>query len=92
MSVEIRPIGKKILFQIFDAPAEENRGGIIVAVKAERSGHRKAVVRRVGNFYRGPLEAGMEVMLKPWCGAEITVNRDERLIFATEDEVVCVVE
>lgn len=91
MSIEIRPIGKKILFQIFDAPAEENVGGIIITSKVARSDHRKAVVRRTGNFYKGPLKPGMEVMMKPWC-SEFTVNRSERLVLALEDEVICILE
>jgi len=90
--MNIRPLGKKILFQVFEEPAEELRGGIVVRNTASRGAYRKAVVRRLPSAYRGGLSEGDEVMLKPWCGTEITVGRDERLVFALEDEVMCVVD
>lgn len=89
--MNIRPIGKKILFQIFPEPAETVSGGIIVKSGATRADHRRAVVRRLPSRYRGVLAEGSDVYLKPYCGMEMKVCGDT-LVFAPEEDVLCAVD
>ena len=90
-NVNIRPLGNKILFQIFPEPAEAVSGGIIVPSRATRADHRRAVVRRLPSRYRGVLAEGSDVYLKPYCGMEMKVCGDT-LVFAPEEDVLCTVD
>ena len=91
MSVEIRPLGNKVLLFVPPDAEEKNVGGIILKGKFRRDGYREAIVRRLPAGYRGQLIPGETVLLPPFKGTEIMVN-NERLIFIREEDLGAVLE
>lgn len=90
MSVNIRPTCGRLLLQIFEE-GEKDVGGIIVKGQERRDGFRKAFVKALPDGYRGDLAVGSEVLMPPYGGAEIILNK-ERLVFIREEELPAAVE
>lgn len=91
MGVNIRPICGQILLQVVPPAAEEDRGGIIVKARSVREGYRKAFVKRLPDGYRGILEEGQEVLIPPFSGREVILNK-EILVFTREDKIEAILE
>lgn len=91
MSVEIRPLGKKILLFVPAEPAEKTVGGVIVRGRCRREGFREAIVRRLPDQYSGSLVPGEVVLLPPFKGTEIRLN-GELLVFVREEDLGAVLE
>lgn len=85
MSLKIRPLGGRLLLQIFE---EQDKvvGGIIVKAQARRDGFRNAIVRALPDNYRGDLCVGDAVLMPPYGGVEHIINK-ERLVFIKESEL-----
>lgn len=90
-SVSIRPVCGTALLHILEPPAEAVVDGVVVRNQRLRSGFREAVVTRLADSYRGDLEAGQRVYLRPYCGREVVVN-GERLAFVRDADVAAVLE
>ena len=92
MKLSIRPVCGRVLLQVFD-DEEKVSDGIIVpgGSTAKRDGFRRAVVRNIPNNYRGILEAGVTVLIGPYVGTEVIINK-ERLIFVKEHEIEAALE
>ena len=90
MSVNIRPIGGDVLLQVFDL-SERLLGGVVVRGRAMRESFRRAVVRRLPSGYSGGLEEGCEVLIPPYAGREVLLNK-ERLVFVKEKDIEAVLE
>ena len=91
MPVSLKPLCGKILLQVMPVPEEELRGGIIVKGRALRDGFRRAVVKRLPDRYRGGLEEGEDVLLPPFTGQEVILNK-ETLVLVREAELEAVLE
>ena len=91
MTINIRPVGGRLLLQIPVAPLEETRNGIVIKRQALREGYRMAVVKALPSGYRGDLEPGTEVLLPPFKGTEVRIN-GETLVFVAEDQLAAAVE
>jgi co-chaperonin GroES (HSP10) len=92
MKLNIRPVCGRVLLQIFEEH-ERISDGIIVAGSsiARRDGFRKAVVRALPNGYAGTLDVGSTVLVGPYRGTEVIINR-ERLVFVKEHEIEAALE
>jgi len=90
MKVSIRPVCGRILLQIFEEE-EKEIGGIIVKAPERRDGFRKAKVRALPDGYNGDLHLGSEILMPPYGGCEVIINR-ERLVFIREAEIPAVIE
>ena len=92
MNVNIRPVCGRVLLQIFE-DTEKVADGIIVpgTSVAKRDGFRRAVVRKLPNNYDGTLEEGVTVLIGPYKGTEVLINK-ERLIFVKEHEIEAALE
>lgn len=90
MPVNLKPICGKVLLQV--PPAGETvRGGIIVKERALREGFRKAFVKRLPDRYRGAMEVGDQVLLPPYVGQEIVLNK-ETLVLVRDSEIEAALE
>ena len=90
MSLKIRPLGGRVLLQIFEEQDKEV-GGIFVKAQVRREGFRRAVARALPDGYDGALCVGDEVLVPPYVGVETIINK-ERLVFIKEDEIPAAVE
>jgi len=87
----LKPIGKKIVVQVFNKPEETVAGGIIVTTKADRAEYREGIIQMVGPGYEGDLRPGDTVLLAPFIGTEVVLNK-ERLVILRPEEIPAVIE
>ena len=88
--MKIRPIGDKLLLRV---PEEQEKvvGGIVVTPGKLRDGGREAFVEAPPNDYAGSLNVGDRVLMPPYAGTEIRINK-VLMVFVKEEALLVAFE
>lgn len=82
----LKPLGEQLVVQILPQKEEENVGGVIVRNTESRTGFREGTIQAVGPRYKGDLRPGGAVLIPPYAGREVILNK-ERLVIISEGEL-----